>query len=302
MFVKSEIVKKVLNERNNVDPHIVLQLIAFLRKIVNHPRLIYDYVMKNAADGYEDDETTDEEIETLPKKEEAKDPNGPPAPIKKKSKEEIQAEKAAKRELKKKNSEKVKKIWHKHSKEIFPPDFESHDDASLSSKFIIIANMLEQLFVNLEEKIIIVSNYTETLSIFENLCRKRGYPYIKFDGKTNISIRQQMVDKFNAPNTEADRNFVFLLSAKAGGCGLNLIGCNKMILLDPDWNPSNDAQVMGRIWRVGQLKECFIYRMYASNSIEERILEIQRSKENLSDTVIDGKQAATHKKFTNEVI
>jgi len=47
-----------------------------------------------------------------------------------------------------------------------------------------------------------------------------------------------------------------------------------MILLDPDWNPSNDAQVMGRIWRVGQLRECFIYRMYASNSIEERILEI----------------------------
>ena len=42
-----------------------------------------------------------------------------------------------------------------------------------------------------------------------------------------------------------------LLSAKAGGCGLNLIGCNKMVLLDPDWNPSNDQQVMGRIWRVG---------------------------------------------------
>lgn len=99
-----------------------------------------------------------------------------------------------------------------------------------------------------------------------------------------------------------NRNFVFLLSAKAGGCGLNLIGCNRMILLDPDWNPSNDAQVMGRIWRVGQKRECFIYRMYASNSIEERILEIQRGKENLSDTVIDGKKAQTHKKFTDEVI
>ena len=59
---------------------------------------------------------------------------------------------------------------------------------------------------------------------------------------------------------------------------------------------------MGRIWRVGQIRECFIYRMYGSNSIEERILEIQRTKENLSDTVIDGKKAATHKKFTDEVI
>jgi DNA repair and recombination protein RAD54 and RAD54-like protein len=65
-----------------------------------------------------------------------------------------------------------------------------------------------------------------------------------------------------------------LLSAKAGGCGLNLMGCRRMILFDPDWNPSNDAQVMGRIWRVGQTREVFIYRLYGSNSIEERILEI----------------------------
>lgn len=50
-----------------------------------------------------------------------------------------------------------------------------------------------------------------------------------------------MVDEFNEPNSRKRENFVFLLSAKAGGCGLNLIGCNRMILLDPDWNPSNDA-------------------------------------------------------------
>lgn len=59
---------------------------------------------------------------------------------------------------------------------------------------------------------------------------------------------------------------------------------------------------MGRIWRVGQRQECTIYRMYASNSIEERILDIQRGKENLSDTIIDGKKAAVHKKFSDEVI
>ena len=83
-----------------------------------------------------------------------------------------------------------------------------------------------------------------------------------------------MVDNFNADNTPSKRNFVLLLSAKAGGVGLNLIGCHRMILLDPDWNPSNDQQVMGRIWRVGQLHEVTIFRMYGSNSIEERILEI----------------------------
>ena len=115
------------------------------------------------------------------------------------------------------------------------------DDAELSSKFILIGNMLRELWKSLDSKIIIVSNYTETLSIFESLCTKRRYPFIRFDGKTNIGIRQNLVDKFNEPNTLKNRNFVFLLSAKAGGCGLNLIGCNRMILLDPDWNPSNDA-------------------------------------------------------------
>lgn len=75
-----------------------------------------------------------------------------------------------------------------------------------------------------------------------------------------------------------------------------------MMLLDPDWNPSNDAQVMGRIWRVGQTREVFIYRLYASNSIEERILDMQRNKETLSDTVIDGKQAISHKRFSTSVL
>ena len=100
--------------------------------------------------------------------------------------------------------------------------------------------MLEKLFKTIEEKIIIVSNYCETLDIFEDLCKKRRYPWVRLDGKTNIAIRQQIVDKFNETNVRRSDAFVFLLSAKAGGCGLSLHGCNRMILLDPDWNPSND--------------------------------------------------------------
>lgn len=111
--------------------------------------------------------------------------------------------------------------------------------------------MLEVMISNLEEKIIIVSNYCETLDIMENICSVKKYPVMRFDGKTHIAVRQNIVDEFNLENTKVKRNFVLLLSAKAGGCGLNLMGCNRMMLLDPDWNPSNDAQVMGRIWRVG---------------------------------------------------
>ena len=174
------------------------------------------------------------------KVEKKEDENGVLLPIAKKSKEQIVAEKKAKKELKDANSAKVAKIWRQSSKQIFPENFEQMDDADLSSKFVVIANLLKNMFKILEEKIIIVSNYCETLDIFEKLCRNKGYPMVRLDGKTNIAIRQNMVDKFNEDNTLKSRSFIFLLSAKAGGCGLNLYGCHKMILLDPDWNPSND--------------------------------------------------------------
>lgn len=62
---------------------------------------------------------------------------------------------------------------------------------------------------------------------------------------------------------EQSADFIFMLSSKAGGCGLNLIGANRLIMFDPDWNPANDDQAMARVWRDGQKKLCFIYRLIA---------------------------------------
>ena len=66
------------------------------------------------------------------------------------------------------------------------------------------------------------------------------------------------MERFNDP---ASSDFVFLLSSKAGGCGLNLIGANRLVMFDPDWNPANDDQAMARVWRDGQKKPCFVYRL-----------------------------------------
>lgn len=66
------------------------------------------------------------------------------------------------------------------------------------------------------------------------------YPFIRLDGSTGISKRQKLVVAFNDPK---QRQFVFLLSSKAGGCGLNLVGGNRLVLFDPDWNPATDKQV-----------------------------------------------------------
>jgi len=104
------------------------------------------------------------------------------------------------------------------------------------------------------------------------------------DGSTNVAKRQELVDRFNA-----GENFVFLLSSKAGGTGLNLIGANRLVLFDPDWNPANDAQAMARVWRDGQKRPCFIYRLLATGSIEEKIYQRQITKNGLSTSIVDGK-------------
>lgn len=67
-----------------------------------------------------------------------------------------------------------------------------------------------------------------------------------------------MVQRFNDPD---NNEFIFMLSSKAGGCGLNLIGANRLVMFDPDWNPANDDQAMARVWRDGQKKPCFVYRL-----------------------------------------
>lgn len=87
-----------------------------------------------------------------------------------------------------------------------------------------------------------------------------------------INKRQKLVDRFNNPDGS---EFVFLLSSKAGGCGLNLIGANRLILFDPDWNPAADQQALARVWRDGQKKDCmsrillFICAFNASKPLDE---------------------------------
>jgi DNA repair and recombination RAD54-like protein len=92
--------------------------------------------------------------------------------------------------------------------------------------------------------------------------------------------RMKIVTDFNRPdNREA---YVFLLSSKAGGCGLNLIGANRLVMYDPDWNPSTDKQAMARIWREGQKKVCYIYRFFTTGTIDEKIYQRQICKDGLS--------------------
>ncbi|KAH8668458.1 DNA repair protein rhp54 [Xylariales sp. PMI_506] len=153
-----------------------------------------------------------------------------------------------------------------------------------SGKMQVLDRMLARIHQDTNDKIVLISNYTSTLDLFERLCRNRAYGCLRLDGTMNVNKRQKLVDKFNDPNGE---EFVFLLSSKAGGCGLNLIGANRLVLFDPDWNPAADQQALARVWRDGQKKDCFVYRFIATGTIEEKIFQRQSHKQSLSSCVVD---------------
>jgi DNA repair and recombination protein RAD54B len=124
----------------------------------------------------------------------------------------------------------------------------------------------------------------------------QNYGLLRLDGQTPQAKRQDLIDKFN--RTPSSKHFVFLLSAKAGGLGVNLIGASRLVMFDIDWNPATDKQAMARIHRDGQKRPCFIYRLIVQGAIEEKIHQRQVTKTELSDALVDSKKTAQG--FTTE--
>ena len=92
-----------------------------------------------------------------------------------------------------------------------------------------------------------------------------------------------------------------MLSSKAGGCGLNLIGANHLVLFDPDWNPANDEQAMARVWRPGQQKRCYLYRTLSTGTLEEKVFQRQLTKLALAKNVVDQDMDAQPSFNSNEL-
>ncbi|XP_015265322.1 PREDICTED: DNA repair and recombination protein RAD54B [Gekko japonicus] len=147
------------------------------------------------------------------------------------------------------------------------------------------------------ERVVVVSNYTQMLNVLQEVCKRHGYSYTRLDGNTPVSQRQQIVDGFNSRFCPA---FVFLLSSKAGGVGLNLVGASHLILYDIDWNPATDIQAMARVWRDGQRHTVHIYRLLTTGTIEEKIYQRQISKQGLSGAVVDFSKGSEHIRFSVE--
>ncbi|PKX93818.1 DEAD/DEAH box helicase [Aspergillus novofumigatus IBT 16806] len=170
-----------------------------------------------------------------------------------------------------------------------PPNLLRHFSPSCSAKIRVLDQLLHNLRTSTSEKIVLVSNYTATLNLLANLLTSLSLPFLRLDGSTPAQKRQALVEDFNRlpPNL----CFAFLLSAKAGGTGLNLIGASRLVLFDVDWNPATDVQAMARIHRDGQKRHCRIYRVLLKGSLEEKIWQRQVTKIGLADSVMEHKNS-----------
>lgn len=163
--------------------------------------------------------------------------------------------------------------------------------AMISGKLKVLEDFLQKLYQDSEEKVVIVSGFTQTLDIIEDKLKEMNFPCSRLDGSTPAGKRQHMVDKFNKSNQ--NQEFAFLLSAKSGGTGLNLVGASRLFLFDTDWNPSVDLQAMARVHRDGQKRPVFIYRLLTTGAMDEKIYQRQITKQGLADTFMDGGAAST---------
>ncbi|XP_069076581.1 DNA repair and recombination protein RAD54B isoform X2 [Pleurodeles waltl] len=182
---------------------------------------------------------------------------------------------------------------------VFPQGYDSVGFAEAESgKLQVLTKLLTGIRTySPKERVVLVSNYTQTLDMLQKTCKSYGYSYVRLDGQTPVTQRQQIVDGFNS---KYSTHFIFLLSSKAGGVGLNLIGASHLILYDIDWNPANDIQAMARVWRDGQKRTVHIYRLLTTGSIEEKIYQRQISKQGLSGAVVDMTKTSEHIRFSVE--
>ncbi|XP_066481022.1 DNA repair and recombination protein RAD54B [Tiliqua scincoides] len=179
---------------------------------------------------------------------------------------------------------------------IFPQEYTPTE--ADSGKLKVLTQMLGAISEQSpSERVVVISNYTQTLNILQEMCKRYGYSYTRLDGNTPVSQRQQIVDGFNSKFCPF---FIFLLSSKAGGVGLNLVGASRLILYDIDWNPATDIQAMARVWRDGQKRTVHIYRLLTTGTIEEKIYQRQISKQGLSGTVVDFSKGSEHIRFSVE--
>ncbi|XP_003700306.1 lymphoid-specific helicase [Megachile rotundata] len=160
--------------------------------------------------------------------------------------------------------------------------------------------ILDKLFSKLKaqgHKVLLFSTMTTMLDVIEDYLYLRDYKFVRLDGSVNLEDRKENIQTFNSdPDI-----FVFLITTRAGGVGLNLVGADTVIIYDSDWNPQMDIQAMARCHRIGQTKPVVIYKLCTKGTIDEAIIHRAEAKRFLEKMVIS-KQLNTVNLGTKETL
>lgn len=153
-----------------------------------------------------------------------------------------------------------------------------------SGKLDLLMELIPEAIAN-DHRILVFSQFTSMLKIIEEELKDMNIPYFYLEGSTPTEERNDNVKRFN--NGEGK---VFLISLKAGGTGLNLVGADTVIHYDPWWNPAVEEQATDRVYRIGQLNKVHVLKLITKGTIEEKIFKLQRKKKELSDSIISSKE------------
>ncbi|KAM8704343.1 hypothetical protein ACLKA7_008881 [Drosophila subpalustris] len=182
-----------------------------------------------------------------------------------------------------------------------------------SPKLVILLRLLQQCEA-IGDKLLVFSQSLQSLDVIEHFlslvdsntkgyefegdvgnfkgCWSPGEDYFRLDGSCSVEQREAMCKKFNSATNLRAR--LFLISTRAGGLGINLVAANRVVIFDVSWNPSHDTQSIFRVYRFGQVKPCYIYRLIAMGTMEQKVYERQVAKQATAKRVIDEQQISRH--------
>ncbi|XP_036321898.1 transcriptional regulator ATRX homolog isoform X2 [Rhagoletis pomonella] len=182
-----------------------------------------------------------------------------------------------------------------------------------SPKLVILMNLLQECEV-IGDKLLVFSQSLQSIDVIEHFLAlidsktrgneydgdvgdfkgfwQPGIDYFRLDGSCSVESREAMCKKFN--DVDNLRGRLFLISTRAGGLGINLVAANRVVIFDVSWNPSHDTQSIFRVYRFGQVKPCYIYRLIAMGTMEQKVYERQIAKQATAKRVIDEQQISRH--------
>lgn len=177
------------------------------------------------------------------------------------------------------------------------PPYVDGDHLITNSGKMAVLDRLTSLLKERGSRALIFSQMSRMLDILEDYCIYKKYEYCRIDGSTSHEDRISNIDTFNA---EGSTKFIFLLTTRAGGLGINLATADTVIMYDCDWNPQVDLQAEDRAHRIGQKKQITVYRLITENAVEEKIIDRATQKLRLDQLVIQQGRSSHHAKVSTK--